>query len=201
MLSGGKDSSALTYELAKRGLNILAVTVDVGFMSDNAKQNIDKLVSALDIEHIYLRPRSSEYRAIIDKGLDMLDTCTECSIKTLQAVIFEAGVRHIPVIYAGFTRYTAMAYGWDLTPEVKLGEFTVRYPYYEEYDLAKIRRICDELGLVFDPTQTNCKHVKMLIDRSQDNPLTREAEMLFADGQISQEELSYYKRFTEPGGR
>lgn len=200
MLSGGKDSCALTYELVQAGKQVLAVTVDTGFLSDVAKRNIDRVVRHLDIYHIYIRPKSSEYQAIIDKGLGLIDTCSLCSFKTMYAVIGHAQIYGIKVIYAGFTKYTAMAQGWDCKPEVKLVDVTIWYPYYIDYNLQKIRTICNKLGLEFDPVKTNCKHLKSLIDRSKENPFIKEAQLLLDDKQITEQEFAYYRDFAQPGG-
>src|SRR5512136_2262288 len=55
--SGGKDS---TYTLSllreKYGLNVLAVTVDNGFVSNQASQNIHNVVEELAVDHIFLKP-------------------------------------------------------------------------------------------------------------------------------------------------
>lgn len=55
-LSGGKDSTYVLY-LAQQelGLNCLAYTLDIGYLSEHAKDNIDKTCKKLGIEHIYYR--------------------------------------------------------------------------------------------------------------------------------------------------
>jgi len=56
--SGGKDS---TYTLSvlkeKYGLSVLAVTVDNGFISEDAFKNIRTVVKNLAVDHIFLKPR------------------------------------------------------------------------------------------------------------------------------------------------
>ena len=52
--SGGKDSSYVLYVAKKElGLNCLAVTADNGYLSEYAKNNIDKACRKLGVEHIY----------------------------------------------------------------------------------------------------------------------------------------------------
>lgn len=61
-LSGGKDSTYL-LDLFKEEykLKIIAVTVDTGFLSDTAKQNIRKAISKLQVEHVFLKAPSEIY--------------------------------------------------------------------------------------------------------------------------------------------
>ncbi len=56
--SGGKDSS-YTLDLLKRhhGLRVVAVTMDNGFISPVALRNIQRVVEALDVDHIAFKPR------------------------------------------------------------------------------------------------------------------------------------------------
>jgi hypothetical protein len=54
--SGGKDSSYVLYVAkTKLGLNCLAYTLDNGYLSEYAKNNIDKTCRKLGVEHIYYR--------------------------------------------------------------------------------------------------------------------------------------------------
>jgi N-acetyl sugar amidotransferase len=54
--SGGKDSSfVLTVAKNDLGLNCLAYTGDNGYLSDYAKNNIDRTCKKLGIEHVYYR--------------------------------------------------------------------------------------------------------------------------------------------------
>jgi tRNA(Ile)-lysidine synthase TilS/MesJ len=56
--SGGKDST-FTLKILKEdyGLNILALTFDNGFISEQARKNILLIVEKLGIDHYYLKPR------------------------------------------------------------------------------------------------------------------------------------------------
>lgn len=54
--SGGKDSSFVLYVAKKElDLNCLAYTLDTGYLSNHAKNNIDKACRKLGVEHIYYR--------------------------------------------------------------------------------------------------------------------------------------------------
>jgi hypothetical protein len=63
MVSGGKDSALLLYELVKRfpKLRQLAFTVDNGFMSPVALDNARRYVAKLGIDHFIFRPKPSLY--------------------------------------------------------------------------------------------------------------------------------------------
>jgi hypothetical protein len=55
-LSGGRDSSyMLYYAVQELGLNVLAYTVDNGFIPDQTKVNIRRMVDLLDVDHIIER--------------------------------------------------------------------------------------------------------------------------------------------------
>jgi N-acetyl sugar amidotransferase len=54
--SGGKDSTFVLYTAKKQlGLNCLALTFDNGYLSEYAKNNIDKTCKKLGVEHIFYR--------------------------------------------------------------------------------------------------------------------------------------------------
>ena len=55
-LSGGKDSTYLLDLLKEKySLSIISVTVDTGFLSDIAKDNIKKTISNLQADHVFLK--------------------------------------------------------------------------------------------------------------------------------------------------
>ena len=55
-LSGGKDSTYVLYIARKQlGLKCLAYTLDIGYLSQYAKNNIEKTCKTLGVEHIYYR--------------------------------------------------------------------------------------------------------------------------------------------------
>ena len=54
--SGGRDSSYVLYIAKKElGLNCLAYTLDTGYLSNYARNNIDNATRKLGVEHIYYR--------------------------------------------------------------------------------------------------------------------------------------------------
>ena len=54
-ISGGKDSVYVLYSLVKDyGLHVKAFTMNNGFLSTKARENIDRVVSQLGVEHEYI---------------------------------------------------------------------------------------------------------------------------------------------------
>jgi amino acid adenylation domain-containing protein len=53
-LSGGKDSTYVLCRMADLGMRVLAFTLDNGYISDKAKENIDRVVKRLNVDHRYL---------------------------------------------------------------------------------------------------------------------------------------------------
>ncbi|MBN2535783.1 MAG: hypothetical protein JXB88_23085 [Spirochaetales bacterium] len=63
--SGGKDSTFLLYILKKEyHLNMLAVTLDNGFMSEHSFKNMRIVLDHLDIDHLIIKPCSGLMKEI-----------------------------------------------------------------------------------------------------------------------------------------
>ncbi len=80
-ISGGKDSTYVLYKLVKEyKLNVIAYTLDNGFMSQEAKDKINSLVNELNVEHEYvicdMKLLQEMYHYIIGK---YLSPCIACS--------------------------------------------------------------------------------------------------------------------------
>ncbi len=58
LLSGGKDSTFALYRLVEMGFEVFALTLDNGFISDGAKENIRRTIADLGVPH---RFASSEH--------------------------------------------------------------------------------------------------------------------------------------------
>jgi len=112
--SGGKDSSYLIRRIQTEfsGLRLLAFTMDNGFMSPVAKENIEELLPKLGVDHLFIRPRREFYVSLFryclthlnkeggygtvdfSDGEFMLDSAREL-----------AAERRIPLILCGYSRY------------------------------------------------------------------------------------------------
>jgi tRNA(Ile)-lysidine synthase TilS/MesJ len=113
--SGGKDSS---YTLAilkeKYDLNILAVSVDNGFFPQQTYPNIQRVVEALGVDHIFFKPRFDVLAKIFrkcaesdiypSKAMERASSiCTSCMAIVKYSSLRIALERDIPFI----------AYGWS----------------------------------------------------------------------------------------
>jgi len=63
-LSGGLDSSYLTYLGYKWGLRVLLVHIDDGYDTDISKSNIDKLVKATGFDYEVIAPDAEQFNAL-----------------------------------------------------------------------------------------------------------------------------------------
>lgn len=113
--SGGKDSAyALMLAVRKYGLNVLSFTLDNGFLSHGALENINRVVDALGVDQVTLRPSADFFGAVITTSvfhdiyahrvLERISSgCQACiSLVNITALKF-ALEKEIPFILAGFT--------------------------------------------------------------------------------------------------
>ncbi len=113
--SGGKDSTQTVAVLRKDyGLNVLAVSIDNGFVSEQARKNIINVVENLGVDHIFFKPRYDvmarifRHCAVDDifapKALEKASSiCTACMGVVKYSTLRLAMERNIPLI----------AYGWS----------------------------------------------------------------------------------------
>ncbi len=113
--SGGKDS---TYTLAvlkeEYGLSVLAVSIDNGFVSEQAFKNIRTVVEKLGVDHIFFKPRFDVLARIFrhcagkdiypPKALERASSvCTSCMAIIKYSTLRIALEKNIPFI----------GYGWS----------------------------------------------------------------------------------------
>lgn len=109
-LSGGKDSMYVLYVAARQlGLNCLAYTLDTGYLSECAKQNIDVGCRKLGIKHIYycLDPELTNqlFSLFIRKTGRFCTICLK-GIQMSQAFVAEA--HKVPLIITGTSLRTEL---------------------------------------------------------------------------------------------
>lgn len=204
MLSGGKDSCYLAYLLNDQNKRIMAVTNDVGFMSEQAKLNIERLKDDLNLDHLWIKSQKDEHAELIEEYWEnekwgLPDICGKCSFLTLRPILELSQIMRVPNVVCGFTKYSV-----GRPPRRKhLLEGGVIYdnPYYDEYDCKKLCNFLGEKGYVTDPTITNCAHIKKIIithvKRFGVNPYEEEFGALLADNQITEEEARHYRNWCE----
>jgi hypothetical protein len=198
MLSGGKDSCALAFKLTlAEDKNILCFTLDNSFLSDVAKSNIEKLTRILDLDSIVIKPKPSKYIRFIEDKLSLMQTCLHCSYQTLKSAVAVCKQYDIKTLYAGFTYMTAKAQGWPITEKQSYDGINIIHPFMVKanYNFQAIKANLIKYDLEFDPTKTNCQHIRELIGRDSDNCFEKEIELMHKEGQIDDAERNYYSEF------
>lgn len=115
--SGGKDSTYMLKMMVQDlGLNVLAFTLDNGFITDQSKRNIIRVVDLLGVDHQFFKPARAfmtrMYRSAIFGDLNqprgnyatrISDVCLSC-ISVVNTWAARLALQHrIPMIFAGFT--------------------------------------------------------------------------------------------------
>ncbi len=103
LLSGGKDSTYMLCWLVDMGYRVLAFTLDNGFISDQAKANISRVVAALGVDHEF--GSTPAMNAIFVDSLERhANVCQGC-FKTIYTLALElARRRGIPIVVTGLSR-------------------------------------------------------------------------------------------------
>ncbi|MGD1805298.1 amino acid adenylation domain-containing protein [Dapis sp. BLCC M126] len=103
LLSGGKDSTYVLYQLVEMGLKVLAFTLDNGYISEQAKGNIRRVVESLGVEHIF--GTTPAMNAIfVDSLKRHCNVCNGC-FKTIYTLSMKlADQKGIPIIVTGLSR-------------------------------------------------------------------------------------------------
>ena len=97
LLSGGKDSTYVLYQLVEMGLKVLVFSMDNGFISDEAKANIRQVVEDLNLELIFGNTPAMN-SIFVDSLKRYSNVCNGCfkTIYTLSMNIAkEKGIRYI----------------------------------------------------------------------------------------------------------
>lgn len=103
LLSGGKDSTYVLARLINMGLKVLAFTLDNGYISDQAKANIDKIVKKLGVDHVY--GSTLHMNKIFVDSLDRhQNVCNGC-FKTIYTLSTKVALdKKIPFVVTGLSR-------------------------------------------------------------------------------------------------
>ncbi|NEZ64781.1 amino acid adenylation domain-containing protein [Leptolyngbyaceae cyanobacterium CCMR0082] len=103
LLSGGKDSTYALAQLVTMGFKVFAFTLDNGYISEQAKDNIRRVVKTLGVEHQF-----GTTPAMNDIFVDSLNRhCNVCNgcFKTIYTLSMQlAYERGIPCIVTGLSR-------------------------------------------------------------------------------------------------
>ncbi len=103
LLSGGKDSTYVLCRLVDMGLRVLAFTLDNGYISEQAKDNIRRVVDTLGVDHIFATtPAMNEI--FVDSLQRHANVCNGC-FKTIYTLSMQtARDEKIPFIVTGLSR-------------------------------------------------------------------------------------------------
>ncbi len=103
LLSGGKDSTYALYQLVELGFTPYAFTLDNGFISEGAKENIRRSVADLGVDHEFATTEAMNaiFRDSLERHSNVCNGCykTIYTLATTRAV--ELG---IPLIVTGLSR-------------------------------------------------------------------------------------------------
>ncbi|WP_339704489.1 amino acid adenylation domain-containing protein [uncultured Kriegella sp.] len=145
LLSGGKDSTYILAQLIGMGLKVLAFTLDNGYISDQAKNNIDKIVKKLGVDHIYGTTEHMN-KIFVDSLHRHHNVCNGC-FKTIYTLSTQIALeKEIPFVVTGLsrgqffeTRLTEELF-WDEDVDVDTIDKTIleaRKLYHQEEDAVK----------------------------------------------------------------
>ncbi|MGD9751431.1 MAG: amino acid adenylation domain-containing protein [Acidimicrobiia bacterium] len=103
LLSGGKDSTYALYRLVELGFDVYAFTLDNGFISEQAKDNVRRVVADLGVEHTFATTDAMNeiFRDSLERYANVCNGCYK-TIYTLS--VNEADRLGIPVIVTGLSR-------------------------------------------------------------------------------------------------
>jgi amino acid adenylation domain-containing protein len=103
LLSGGKDSTYALARLVEMDLKVLAFTLDNGYISEQAKDNIRRVVSDLGVDHMFgTTPAMNEI--FVDSLKTHRNVCDGC-FKTIYTLSMKVALeKNIPYIVTGLSR-------------------------------------------------------------------------------------------------
>ncbi|REJ75574.1 MAG: amino acid adenylation domain-containing protein [Acidobacteria bacterium] len=103
LLSGGKDSTFALAKISEMGFRPLAFTLDNGFISEQAKANIGRVVAELGVDHVFATaPAMNEIFA--DSLGRFSNVCNGC-FKTIYTLAIKTALdKNIPFIVTGLSR-------------------------------------------------------------------------------------------------
>ncbi len=103
LLSGGKDSTYMVFKLVELGFKVFALTLDNGFISDGAKDNVRESVAQLGIGHAFMT--SDDMNEIFRASLDRFsNVCHGCYKALYTLATHHADELGAPLIVTGLSR-------------------------------------------------------------------------------------------------
>ena len=103
LLSGGKDSTYALYQLVEMGFNVFTMTLDNGFISEGAKENVRKSVAELGVEHRFMT--SDVMNDVFKDSLERHSNVCHGCYKTIYTLATDTAAElGIPLIVTGLSR-------------------------------------------------------------------------------------------------
>ncbi|MGA1235730.1 MAG: amino acid adenylation domain-containing protein [Limisphaerales bacterium] len=103
LLSGGKDSTYALCQLVDMGCKVYGFTLDNGYISEQAKSNIARVVQALGIDHCFAT--TPAMNAIFADSLQRFsNVCNGCFKTVYTLAVKKADEMGIPLIVTGLSR-------------------------------------------------------------------------------------------------
>jgi len=137
--SGGKDSTALLDYLVN-GLNVrvVAITIDTGFMTDIAKNNISDTIKKMELEqhHLFIQNASKAFTRMYrwlflnhtSNTISLtVDLCDKCSDLIHSIVVKEAVKREIPYVFFAYSPDQIKRYFYEIKKEEVLNQWKPVY--------------------------------------------------------------------------
>jgi amino acid adenylation domain-containing protein len=103
LYSGGKDSSYVLHQLVDMGLSVLTFTFDNGYISEKAFENIERMKSLLNVDHIVLNLEKMK-EIFVESLWSDYNVCNGCfkAVNTFGAKL--AHEHNINLVISGLTR-------------------------------------------------------------------------------------------------
>jgi acyl carrier protein len=118
LLSGGKDSTYAICQLVEMGLRVYAFTLDNGYISEQSKENIRRVVTTLGVEHEFAT--TPAMNAIFRDSLTRFSNVCNGCFKTIYTLgVTRARELGIPIIVTGLSR--GQFFETRLTPDLFRG--------------------------------------------------------------------------------
>lgn len=165
LLSGGKDSTYALYQLVELGFDVFALTLDNGFISQGALDNVQRAVDDLGVDHVFVK--TDAMNEIFRDSLERFsNVCNGCYKTIYTLAVNEAHARGIPLIVTGLSR--GQFFETRLTP----GQFAD-----DRFDPASIDRAVLEARKVYH--RTNDAPARLLdVTLFEDDTIFEEIEFL-----------------------
>ena len=140
--SGGKDSTALLHHLVNElGLTPLAVTLDTGFMTKIAKDNINDTLRQIQVDHVLIEQAISTFTRLYkyhffnhnsNEIFLARDICDYCSDLIHSIVVKQAIQREIPYVFFGYSPDQTFRYFYEIPQNEILEEWTPEFIFEDQ---------------------------------------------------------------------